>query len=859
MDKTETPVWDTETGEPTKTMASKSPPEAPVAKGMKASVGERVLIGVILTVVIAFAIGGIVGIFRPRVWDSRDDNANVGEVMWRGRDDDWRQGEDRFSNDGSRQGDDSLFFSNDDWRWNDDGHYTNVGETIVDSPFEIEDLFSSLNATEPYVSIEDLRKDIEVLAKTFANTIILEEANKYQRNKFDFRTSFPETSPPTSEFTEETTSFLETPPVVDIAASVATARTRSFEKVDDFDTYQREAGVVSEDHVKSDGEHVFFGTGNSIKVWDIEGKLFETTTIKSVYTRTDEWDLAHDRDRHNMNDVSIVALHMNKEESKLTVISLDFYSANTAVGPIIEHTSATQVTIFSIDGGSLTEISHTYIDGIHVNSHAVGNNVHVVTRTLLSTSAFIDEHLYRKNFDDANRTQNTPSMTNEEYVAVATRRAEEVMPEFVDKVIDLVTEGDEINLSRVVGFRNSVNDYRSVTQVSSFDISNVSDVDDIELHASKSLSFQAGSEEYYFATDEWIWISHLKYGWGPSKMEYFEDTLLLGFRLDGASSTFAAVGSVPGHLLNEFSIDFVKEDDKEYVRVAVTEFLFNDFFVDEPFRWGQTAEPTSEDESESRTLNQIIILEVPKVEDDSQKINTLEQLGSISVGKKHEFITAVRFFDNISYVVTFEQTDPFYVLDLSNPEEPKVLGEFEVTGFSEFMHPIKEDNSMLLTVGQDADETGMITGFQISIFNSTDPTDPKLVDRLVIGNENGETYSASTRDEKSFRYIQLDEGGILIIPMNSHNWDSGLNFDGFAVFDIDLNASESLIKREILINHENDNGCYCYPSIWLPPRSFVFDGNLMTLKNQNVVSTDLVSPEHETKWTHSFAQDCCNT
>jgi uncharacterized secreted protein with C-terminal beta-propeller domain len=226
-----------------------------------------------------------------------------------------------------------------------------------------------------------------------------------------------------------------------------------------------------------------------------------------------------------------------------------------------------------------------------------------------------------------------------------------------------------------------------------------------------------------------------------------------------------------------------------------------------------------------------------------------------------KFITAVRFFDNISYVVTFEQTDPFYVLDLSNPEQPKVLGEFEVTGFSEFMHPIKEDNSMLLTVGQDADETGMITGFQVSIFNSTNPTDPKLVDRLVIGDENGHTSSASTWDAKSFRYIQVDEVGLVIIPLSSYNYWTNINFDGFAVFDIDLNASESIIKREILINHEYEEGCYCPPYTYLPTRSFVFDGKLMTLKNQVVVSTELVSPEYETQWTHSFinpSEDCCN-
>jgi hypothetical protein len=227
-----------------------------------------------------------------------------------------------------------------------------------------------------------------------------------------------------------------------------------------------------------------------------------------------------------------------------------------------------------------------------------------------------------------------------------------------------------------------------------------------------------------------------------------------------------------------------------------------------------------------------------------------------------KFITAVRFFDTISYVVTFEQTDPFYVLDLSDPMDPKILGEFQVTGFSEFMHPINEDNSMLLTVGQGADENGDITGFQISIFNSTIPNDPKLVDRFVISvDDNSLTSSASTWDEKSFRYIQVGEVGRLILPLYSYNWVTDVNFDGFAVFGVDLNGSESLITREILINHYteekwNSNGWNC--NIRLPIRSFVFDGNLMTMKDSNVVSTDLVS--QETKWSLSLeeTENCCS-
>ena len=212
--------------------------------------------------------------------------------------------------------------------------------------------------------------------------------------------------------------------------------------------------------------------------------------------------------------------------------------------------------------------------------------------------------------------------------------------------------------------------------------------------------------------------------------------------------------------------------------------------------------------------------------------------------------------------MTFERTDPFYALDLSDPMNPVILGELEIPGFSEFMHPIKEDNSMLLTVGKDADENGFVTGFQVSIFDSSDPSDPKLVDRLVLGHGGG-TSSESSWDERAFRYIQVGDVGRLIIPLYSSTWDrlggAAKIMDGFTVFGIDLNKTEKMITREIDIDHWSDpydsRGCYC-SQVWLPSRSMVFDGNLMTMKNSKVINTNLDS--EETQWKLTFQEtECC--
>jgi len=834
---------DNEGGKP-KAISTGDVESGTIAKVTKASTGERTFLWVLLAVVIGAA---IVGISLTLALESKKD-------------------EDLFRFDGSY-----------------DGFY---GEPIIDEPFEIEDSLFSSDVTEPYASIEDLKKEIEALIKNSANTIILQQANGYAKRGPDVG----DVMFATEDMGVQEDSMREPMPVSATTSESAPSSESSevFKGVDDFETYQHEAGTVKSDLVKSNGAHVFAAVGSDITVWDLEGSSFETYTIVSGATKDQKLEASR-----YQTGVSIQALLLNPEGNKLIAIASDYNKQTWDSSAIVSDLLLTQVTVFGIEGTSLTEISQTYIDGYHIDSYSVGNNIHVVTRTTLQTSYAIRGQTYRYMFDE--------ELSSEEYIEAATLKAEEIISDLVDKLVEFFTEDGEIILSRLVGFPNAFNDYRSITQVSSFDTSNLGDGGGMEFDVSKSLVLQPGYTEYVYATDEWIWVSDENSVWSVENQDYVQQTMLLGFKLDGASSTFEVVGTVPGRLLNQFSIDFVKDNDKEYIRTATTQTFFqNNWFrpmpmaepvpmpldsfmvdevvsstfvgdVDTNFEAKDEPVPMPEPmpEPESRTSNEIFIFEIPKVgeNDGGPTIKELVRLGSVKVGKKDETITAVRFFDNVSYVVTFERTDPFYVLDLSDPMDPKILGELEIPGFSEFMHPINDDNSMLLTVGQDADEDGRVTGFQISIFNSTVPNDPKLVDRLVIASGDGSSASSSSSwDERAFRYIQVDGIGRLIIPLNVYSWSSTSeqeSFDGFAVFGVDLNRSENVITREINIDHRSEDGetygytdsrgCYCSP-MWLPQRSFVFDGNLMTMKRSSVVSTNLVSEEEN--WSHSFYGNC---
>ena len=223
--------------------------------------------------------------------------------------------------------------------------------------------------------------------------------------------------------------------------------------------------------------------------------------------------------------------------------------------------------------------------------------------------------------------------------------------------------------------------------------------------------------------------------------------------------------------------------------------------------------------------------------------------------------TAVRFFDNFAYAVTFEQTDPFYVVDLTS-EQPVKVGELKVTGFSQYLHPIDSNNQYLVSLGQESDTDGNIIGLQISLFDATSPSNPVLVNRLVVEQDkNTWSDSSASWDERAFRYVSLgDRTGKVIIPFSMYSWQEfdattgeplttpvSENFEGFSVFGI----ANGEIKKDFDIDHSFEipqltNCSFWYD--WLPERSFVFNGKLMTMKKYTIMSTDLSSGA--TLWTN---------
>ena len=111
--------------------------------------------------------------------------------------------------------------------------------------------------------------------------------------------------------------------------------------------------------------------------------------------------------------------------------------------------------------------------------------------------------------------------------------------------------------------------------------------------------------------------------------------------------------------------------------------------------------------------------------------------------------------------MTFKKTDPLFVLDLSTPSAPKVLGDLKIPGFSTYLHRI--DQNHLLSIGFDADDRGnfaYFNGLLLQLFDVTKPTEPKLLHREKIGTRGSGSEAAT--DHLAFNFLAKE--GLLAIP-----------------------------------------------------------------------------------------------
>ncbi len=306
-----------------------------------------------------------------------------------------------------------------------------------------------------------------------------------------------------------------------------------------------------------------------------------------------------------------------------------------------------------------------------------------------------------------------------------------------------------------------------------------------------------GSGEFVYASPDQLVVATSRWGaWEPWLVQGDVTTELHAFDISApTSTTYLASGRVAGYLYSQFALS----ERGGLLRVASTSEAFWSADVERP-------------QSESR----VTVLE--RRGGEYVPIGLVDGLG------KGERIHSVRFFDDFAAVVTFRQVDPLYLIDLATPTAPRVTGELKVTGFSSYLHLARD--GLLLGVGQEATDEGVVIGPQVSTFDISDRTDPRQVGRVVFRPGWSEVQS----DHRAFQYVP--SLGRALVPL--YEYESP-QFTGAVA--VDVSAGGSVAEAGRLTQPSSGSGSTTVgPQI---RRTFVVGDTLYTVSDQGLGAHDL--------------------
>lgn len=308
-----------------------------------------------------------------------------------------------------------------------------------------------------------------------------------------------------------------------------------------------------------------------------------------------------------------------------------------------------------------------------------------------------------------------------------------------------------------------------------------------------------GAGEEIYASKENLYVTKTKYDY-ERKNKTSITTEIYKFNLNNANCTFAKAGDVPGSVLNQFSMD----ECNGYFRIATTDST----------SWN----------SESNTNNLYVLNE------------NLETIGKIEGLAKGERIYSVRFMGNRAYMVTFVETDPLFVIELSNPTTPTVLGELKIPGYSKYLHPY--DETHLIGIGEDTEVVNygygdrvVTNGMKMAMFDVTDPNNPKELYNVKIG-EKG-TYSELLYNHKALLFSK--EKNIIAFPISITENDYKVTFQGAIVYGVSLEKGFEL-KTKISNSATDYDRYYSRNRV---ERIIYIKDTLFTLSNGLIKAVDL--------------------
>ncbi len=303
-------------------------------------------------------------------------------------------------------------------------------------------------------------------------------------------------------------------------------------------------------------------------------------------------------------------------------------------------------------------------------------------------------------------------------------------------------------------------------------------------------------ETYLLGTSSTIYVSLTNIFLTQPNWDRREETAVHRISIADSSIKYEATGSVPGHVLNQYSMD----ENRGYFRIATSSYGLG------------------------AGTNVYILREDLKI---------AGQREGLSSG---EIFYAARFMGDRAYLVTYRNTDPLFVMDLHDPTNPSLLGALNVTGYSDFLQPY--DQTHLIGIGKMAAHTTV----KISLFDVTDPTEPTEIATYVIPSSYSD--SPALRDPKA---VLFDKSiSLLALPVQASNYNysgqstsnTGICSTSSASYVFDVTTTSLILRGTISHQTGNTSPDACFSEYYITRELFI--GNVLyTISNAMIKMNSL--------------------
>ncbi|MCL2487078.1 MAG: beta-propeller domain-containing protein [Oscillospiraceae bacterium] len=489
------------------------------------------------------------------------------------------------------------------------------------------------------------------------------------------------------------------------------AKGSSSAKDDHSTTNLQVEGVDEADIIKTDGEFVYYLANNSLYIADIRDPRDMTIVTKMKY---DNWDNPN-------NSRAETPIEMYVDGDILTVIFTVYEWDNSESDKrqyyYYDNSYSTRVRVFDMaDRADIRQTRDFSFDGYYSTSRKVGDLLYVI--------GYKGTYYY---------PYETDVFGNEIYPPIAS-----VLPKCRAE-----NGGWEAVALDTIRYFTEVEDNNIFQYIIGMDVKNP------DAEVKTNIFLNNGNTVY--ANAENIYIAGVKYSYDSE--EWWQsscDTIVSKFTLNGGEVLFDAMGTVPGNVLNQFSMDAYTGN----FRIATT--------VD---RWSP--------DGENHSANNLYIL--------GPDMKIIGKLTGLAPGER---IYSVRFIGPKVYMVTFRTVDPLFVIDAEDPANPQVLGELKIPGYSSYLHPY--DETHIIGFGMDAEEVdkdlALRQGIKIAMFDVSDFHNPKELFNTAIGKRG--SYSELLDNHKALLFSK--EKNIFAFPAVVCREEYSEGWQGFLYFSIDM-------------------------------------------------------------------------